>query len=159
MSALQRLFGKYIIESSSDGGYSATISRPFFGWYRRTGAHEAARTALFGALARAFASRIVWDELDGLGLDQSWIPVAPKVREVPRDVIPKTALSLLESGGWLIYGSTGTPPLLTVVGESCEAALAAGAEVALSASFDSDRWELGARSSSLAIVERSLDSR
>jgi hypothetical protein len=158
MHSLRHTFGRYITESSSDLGHQCRISRPFVGWYRRRATHEAGRARLLGVLARSFALNIVWDELDGLGLDPAvWRPIATNTRAVPREVAPGPTLSMLEPGGWLIYGSTATPPLLSTTVQSCEDALKAGAEVALAASYDSDRWDLGLRHHALEIVERRLE--
>ena len=157
MSALEPLFGKYVTESSSELGYSASISRPFIGWFRQVAAHEQARATLLGALGKAFSLRVLWDELDGLGLDgASWVPVAPKTRAVPANAPSKTVLSILEPGGWLIYGASSGEVVVDGAALSGDDALAAGADVALTASFDSDRWELRVRRSAMPLLERHL---
>ncbi len=157
MSPLHTLFDRYVRERQLDLGHLAVISRPWFGWHERAKRHEAARRTLLRALLASFALRLVWEELPGLGLDPSvWVPIQPGVCELPRNVGVEELSANLEPGGWLIHGSIDKPALLLSTVQPAERAVRDGADVALTASFDSDTWELCTRSGAAETLARQL---
>jgi len=158
MHILRHTFGKSLAERPWSGGYRALITRPWVGRPGRGDAHEEARQALLAALARVVRLRIVWDELSSLGTDvREWLTPGDGVREIAPGFDVVRLMDHLEPGGWLMHGSVASAPdvrLARVV--PATDAVAAGVDVALTASFDSDAWELCATRGAVAVLERAL---
>jgi hypothetical protein len=158
MQTLQRMFGTSLTERPWGGGYRVLITRPWAGARRRGEPHEEARQALVTALARVVRLRIVWDELSSLGADaRRWVTPGAGVHEITPGFDVARLVDHLEPGGWLVHGAVPAAPevvLARIV--PATVAIAAGADVALTASFDSDTWELCATPVAVAALEQAL---
>jgi hypothetical protein len=158
MHTLQHLFGKSLTERPWDGGYRALITRPLEAYVGSGGAHEAARQTLLATLARAFRLRIVWDELASLGTDVNrWLTPGAGVHEIKPGFDVASLLRHLEPGGWLIHGSVAPGPGVGLVRMvSAMDAVAAGADVAVTALLDSDAWEICVATAAVAGLDKAL---
>jgi hypothetical protein len=161
MHTLRHIFGKSLTERPWGGGYHALIVRPRQGRPGRGDAHEEARQALLTALAQVVRLRIVWDELSSLGARvDEWLTPGDGAREIEPGFHVACLMDHLEPGGWLVHGSVASASevVLTRIVPPTDA-VAAGVDVALAASFDSEAWELCASLTAMAALEKALAKR